>query len=572
MAENKRHKTIFVQVGKVSDSVLELSYNRLMVVMLVFGFCFSIVVLRLFDVAVLNGAKKVAFDARVNQQEESYKRADIVDRNGMLLAINLSTASVYANPRKILDTEEAVLKLRSVLPELSEADLLRRLKSKKQFVWIKRSLTPAEQYAVNSLGIPGIDFKMEDRRIYPHKRLFSHVLGFADVDGNGLSGVEKQFDTRLKDMARDNSDQQFRLSVDVRVQNIMRDALMAAYERFSAKGATGIVMDVDSGEILSMVNLPDFNPHNLKNATKDQLFNRATLGVYEMGSTFKTFTMAMGLESEQVKMKDQFDVTKPIKADTFLIKDFHSKDRVLSFPEVFMYSSNIGSAKVAMEVGPHKQRRFLKTLGLLDAIDIELPERAAPLYPESWGKISGITISYGHGIAVTPVHLAQATSVLLNGGYMVKPTLLPHENNDRRLQVVSSETSEKMRKLFRYAVEYGTGSKANARHYLVGGKTGSADKVQKGGYKEDALLSSFVGVFPMHKPKYLVFVMLDEPTGDKGTGGYATGGMVAAPVVRDVVAKIGPLLNVDPVDASSPEIRHEFWFDYGTEQQDVAAL
>ncbi len=561
-----------ISLGVASADILQTSHNRLFVVMIMFAIGFLVISLRVFDLAIISGESVATSDSDNEYSiDRQQKRADIVDRNGVVLATSLVTASLYANPKVMIDKKQDILKLISTFPDLDKKDLESKLYSDKSFVWLKRNLTPSEQYNVNALGIPGVYFRDEEKRIYPHKNLFAHILGFVDVDGSGLTGIEKQFNNYLVRKVSNFSDKDYdaplMLSLDVRVQNIVKEALLENIDTFHAKGGAGIVMDVTNGEVISMVSLPDFDPNQASTAKPDDLFNRATYGVYEMGSTFKTFNMAMAFEKGAIKMNGSYDVGTPIRIGGFAINDYHQKSPVLTVPEIFIYSSNIGSAKIALDTGIDAQKKFLKGLGLLDELSIELPEKGTPLYPSNWTKISSMTISYGHGIAVTPMHVASATSSLINGGTFYQPTLLKKESSEiYGDKIINVKTSDAIRKLFRLAVLYGTGTKAEVQSYLVGGKTGSADKVISGAYKRSgALISSFVGAFPMNKPKYLVFIMVDEPVGNKSTGGFATGGMIAAPIVNKIITRIGPMLGVMPVDETQYAIKKEFWYDNGEE-------
>lgn len=568
MKNGNEYKT-HINIGAASAKSVEVSHNRLFVIMILFAIAFMVVGLRVLDVAVISGESTSVSDLEGDAASEPiYRRSDIVDRNGIILATSLETASVYANPKIMLDKQQAAQKLASVFKDLNVNELKAKFNIDKNFVWIKRNLTPSEQYKVNALGIPGVYFRAEEKRIYPHKNLFSHSLGFVNIDSHGISGLEKQFDKYLtKKISVDdkyNEEMPLKLSLDVRVQNIMRESLLESINTFKAKGGSGIVMDVTSGEILAMVSLPDFDPNQPSSAKPDDIFNRVTYGVYEMGSTFKIFNTAMALDNGTISMKDSYDVASPIKIGGFSINDYHPKAPTLTVPEIFMYSSNIGSAKIALDAGASVQKSFLKKLGLLDEITLEIPEKGKPLFPSAWSKISSMTISYGHGIAVSAMHVASATAALINGGIFYPATLLKKEDSDiYGKRIVNIKTSDNMRKLLRLTVQHGTGEKADVANYLVGGKTGSADKVVVGGYNRHAIISSFIGAFPMNKPKYVVYAMIDEPTGNKSTGGFATGGMIAAPVVNKVISRIGPMLNVMPVDVNKYEIRKEFWYDNG---------
>lgn len=558
------------RVDGQAKTAMDQSRARLVFCMFVVAALYSILCGRLVDLGLSAittgdiGAPKVhATDIRI-------ERGDITDRNGVLIATNLTTKSLFANTKIMQDKNEAARKLAKLFPELSEKSLKGKLNSGKSFVWIRRNLNPREQLAVNNLGIPGLNFQTEERRIYPQGDLLAHVLGYVGTDGHGLAGIEKNFDDHLLSHAA--ADKPLALSVDVRVQNILRNELAGAAKEFSAIGAAGVVMDVNTGEILGMASLPDFNPNRVSKESANDLFNRVLAGVYEMGSTMKTLTMAMALDSGRVHMSDTYDATNPIKIGRFSIDDFHAKHRVLTVPEVFMYSSNIGTAKMALDVGTEGQKSFFKKAGLLKPMTIEMPERPRPLFPSNWTKVNTMTIAFGHGIAISPLHLVSSISAIANDGVMRHPTLLKTDMPEEGVRLIKERTTDKVRRLMRLVVTNGSGKNANVPGYLVGGKTGTAEKLGGGkGYKKDARLSSFIGVFPIHKPRYAVLVMIDEPKGTKATGGYATGGAVAAPAAGRVITRIAPMLGVQPVDENSPQIREATYIDYEMKGQKVAA-
>jgi cell division protein FtsI (penicillin-binding protein 3) len=525
-------------------TAIETGRNRLMVAGALFTAAFAVIGIRVIDVSVFSDNAEPRYTRSITKDEKNTGRADIVDRNGILMATSLNTASLFANPRLVLDPEQAALRLSTALPDINAKAIEKKLRSNRGFVWLRRHLTPRQQYAVNRLGIPALNFQREARRMYPLGPLASHVLGFTDIDNKGLSGVERYFDkelrTRQKNMA---------LSIDVRVQHVLEHELGAAMKEFRAIGAAGLVMDVNTGEIVAMSSLPSFDPNQSGSIPEDLRFNRTTLGVYEMGSTFKIFTTAMALDAGTVTLKGGYDATNPIRIARFTIKDFHAKKRWLSVPEIFMYSSNIGTVKMALDVGISGHQKFLARLGMLKTLAVELSETGAPLSPNRWREINSMTISFGHGLAVSPLHLVAGVASIVNGGIYRTPTLVrrnPADVPDGK-RVISEETSLQMRRLMRLVVEQGTGRKAAAPGYLVGGKTGTAEKVSGRGYKRKALISSFVAAFPMHKPRYVVLAMLDEAKGKKKTFGYATGGWVAAPVVGAVVRRIAPVLGLRPM-------------------------
>lgn len=528
----------------VEKQALETGRNRLVVAGAVIAFAFIAVAVRLVDVAVLKGGEPRI--ARSTPPHAATARADVVDRNGVLLATSLPVVSLYANPGEILDAAEAAAKIATVLPEVDREQLRARLASSGRFVWIKRNLTPREQYDVNRLGIPGLAFQGGERRVYPQGRAAAHVLGFTDVDGRGIAGIEKKFDGRLAE-----GEEALALSIDVRVQDILREELAQQMTRFRAIGAAGIVLDAETAEVLAMVSLPDFDANDSAGvAGSEAAFNRATKGVYEMGSTFKLFTTAMALDSGTVGLRDGYDASRPIQIARFTITDFHGKNRWLSVPEILVYSSNIGTAKMALDVGVRLQREYLGAFGMLKTSPVELPETGAPLAPARWREINTMTIAYGHGLAVSPLQLASGVAALVNGGVLRPATVFKRDPGKipEGTAAISEETSRHMRELMRLVVLYGTGKMANVPGYAVGGKTGTADKLMGRGYRRDARMASFVGAFPIHAPRYVVLIMVDEPKGNASTQGYATGGWIAAPVVRRVVERLGPLVGLPPDD------------------------
>ncbi|MFV3074141.1 peptidoglycan D,D-transpeptidase FtsI family protein [Niveispirillum fermenti] len=543
-----------IRVNARAAGALAMGKARLLVLMSAFTLGFGAVGLKLVDATVSFGSKEPGAAQAVARTAPT-SRADIVDRNGVLLATSLRTASLYADPLLILDAAEAAQQIATVLPDLDVRQLTADLSSDKRFIWIKRNLTPRQENDVFRLGIPGIGFRNEERRVYPQGALAAHVVGFSGVDNNGLMGIEQAFDSRLKD-----SGEPLRLSVDVRLQHVLRKELAATVQEFSAIGAAGMVMDVKTGEILAMVSVPDFDPHAppapQQEQDTDPRFNRNTLGVYEMGSTFKIFNTAMALESGRVRMNDMFDATRPIRIGRFTISDFHPENKWMDVADVFKHSSNIGSVKMAMELGPTAQKEFMGKLGFLKPASLELPERGWPMVPNPWREVNMMTISFGHGMSVSPAHLLTAVGGVVNGGIMHPATLLKRDKpaDIPGTRIISEKTSDQMRRLMRLVVTEGTATKADAPGYIVGGKTGTADKVKGRSYAGNARISSFAGAFPMTDPRYAIYVMVDEPKGTKKTYGYATGGWVAAPTIGAIVSQIGPLLGVKPQDATRPEV------------------
>lgn len=544
-----------VRLSGQAAEALDMGRARLAITGVVFALAFVAVGARLFDLSVM----AVGDQGRPMAAPAAYApvaRADITDRNGVLLATSVPTASLFADPALVIDAEEAALRLTAILPELDPDWVRQQLDTDRRFVWIKRGLTPTEQYEINRLGIPGLAFQSEERRVYPTGALSSHIVGYTDVDGAGLTGMELTLDAQLR-----GAQEPVALSLDVRLQEVLREEIAAAMDEFQAIGGAGVILDVDSGELLAMVSLPDFNPYDRADAPEEERFNRSTLGLYEMGSTFKIFTTAMALDAGVTSVAGGYDATHPIRVGRFTINDFHPESRWLTVPEIFMYSSNIGSVHMAMDLGTAGQQEYLRRLGLLDPSPVEMPEVGRPLIPDPWREVNTMTISFGHGLAVSPVQLAGAVAATVNGGIM-RPTTLLHRTDatpPEGERVISEATSDTIRRLLRLVVQNGTGRNADAEGYLVGGKTGTAEKVSGNGYARSALVSSFVAAFPMNDPRYVIFVMLDEPRGNERTYGYATGGWVAAPVVRQVVERIGPMVGLMPIDADAPDIQEALY-------------
>lgn len=507
-----------------------------------------IVVWRLFSLMILGDSQEPR-DFRRNIYM-GVVRADIVDRNGEILATNLKTGSLYAKANQLLDPEEAAQKLSALFPDLSYEALLKKFASQKSFVWVKRNLTPKQQDAVYHLGIPGVYFQQEERRVYPHGSLTSHLLGLTDIDQNGISGLEKTFDFQLK-----GEKKTLTVSLDIRIQHVLHEELKKAIQKFRAIKGNGVLISVETGEVLAMVSLPDFDPNKPIPPNSDVTFNANTLGVYEMGSIFKTFSFAMALDSEKIGLKDSFDIAKPLRVGRFSITDHRPKYKVLTVPEIFMYSSNIGTGKIVMEIGPTHQKAFMKKLGFFEPIDLELPETGRPLLPGQWETAEMITISYGYGLAVTPLHVVRAVAALINGGVLKNLSLVPNPNPDEGIQIIKPKTSNIMRRLLYLGAQKGTAKKARVPGYMVGGKTGSANKKIQGGYQKKDHLASAVVAFPMTDPKYVLLVTLDSPKPTKETFGFATGGWTAAPVAKEVIFRIAPLLGIMPVDEQTPEIQ-----------------
>src|SRR6266849_5826240 len=442
---------------------------------------------------------------RVGSDAVATARPDILDRNGEILATDVKTPSLFAEPRRIIDVDEAIELLTAVMPDLDTTELRERLGSKRGFVWLKREISAKQQVEVHHQGIPGVGFLTENKRIYPNGAEVSHLLGHVNVDNQGIAGIEKWLDGRgLADLHRagfasDRQQEPVQLAVDLRVQHALRDELIAAREKYKAKASAGLVLDVRTGEIIAMVSEPDYNPNNPREALDPSRINRITTGVYEMGSTFKALTLAMALDSGKITLNSTFDASHALQYGKFTIHDFHAQSRVLTVPEIFTYSSNIGTARMALSLGIEHHKWFLRKMGQLERLRTELPESAEPLVPKRWAELNTVTIAFGHGLSVAPLQAVAAISSLMNGGRLIPPTFLKRSVEQATAlatQVVKPETSDKMRYLMRLNVEKGTATRADVKGYYVGGKTGTSDKVVGGRYSKTKVLTSFTAVLP----------------------------------------------------------------------------
>lgn len=481
-------------------------------------------------------------------------RPDILDRNGEVLATDIRTVSLFAEPNKIVDVDEAIEKLATVLPDLDAKGTYKKLSVKtSHFAWLRRQLTPKQQSQILALGIPGIGFRPEKRRFYPGGPTASHILGYVNIDNRGVSGMEKYIDDQgLADLASvgmtsDQPLEPVKLSIDIRVQNIVRDVVTSAVTNYEAKGAGAVVLDIHTGEVLGMASAPDFDPNNPEEGAKEGWLNRMSNGTFEMGSTFKTFSTAMALDSGKVSINDSFDASRPIRIGGFTINDFHGQRRWLTVPEIFEYSSNIGTAKMIDIVGMEMQKDYLKRFGLLTRMKTELPEVKMPSQPKVWKKINSITISFGHGVSTTPMQTAVAGAALVNGGKLIEPTFLPRtrEQADETAEVVvKKSTSDAIRYLFKLNGLKGSGRNADVAGFNVGGKTGTADKVVNGRYAHNLNFNAFLAAFPIDNPRYVVLTFCDEPhNGEKGQNIAA---YTAAPMVKNIIRRAAPILGVEP--------------------------
>jgi cell division protein FtsI (penicillin-binding protein 3) len=493
---------------------------------------------------------------RATADATSAARPDIIDRNGEVLATDVRSVSVFAEPRKMLDKDEAVELLTAVLPDLNAKDLRDRFERRRGFVWVKREITPRQQAEVHRLGIPGVGFVPENKRVYPNGTAAAHVLGFANIDNIGIAGIEKYIDQKglidptgagLNASTRDLAPVQ--LSIDLRVQHALRDELTIGMARFKAKAAAGSIIDVNTGEVVATVSLPDFDPSNQADALDPNRINRINVGVFEMGSTFKALTVAMALDSGRFNVNSTFDARSALRYGRHTINDFHAKNRIMTVPEVFIYSSNIGTARMALQLGVEHHRNFLRRAGQLDRLRTELPESAEPIVPGRWGELNTMTIAFGHGLAVAPLQAAMATAALMNGGNLIPPTFIKRSEEQAKAvatRLVKPETSEAMRYVMRLNAERGSAGKAAVPGFYVGGKTGTAEKVVNGRYSKTRLFTTFMAVAPSDKPRYLFMTIYDEPQGLPETQGFATSGWNASPTTGRIIERVAPLLGILP--------------------------
>jgi cell division protein FtsI (penicillin-binding protein 3) len=521
--------------------------------MLAFAVVYAVIGGRMIMFAAVgdsHGARRTAA-----QDAIATARPDIVDRNGEVLATDVKAPSLFAEPRRIIDKDEAIELLTATLPDLDTGEVRDRLTSKKGFVWLKREITPLQQQEIHRLGIPGIGFLRENKRVYPTGAEVAHLIGLVNIDNQGIAGMEKWLDSNgLADLHRagfatDRLQRPVELSIDLRVEHALRDELRAAKEKYKAKAASGLVSNVRTGEIVALVSLPDFDPNNPREAHDPERINRLTTGVYEMGSTFKALTLAMALDSGKATLNSMYDARGALHYGKFAIHDAHSEGRAISLAEVFTFSSNVGAARIALAQGVEAHKAFLRKLGQLDRLRTELPESASPIVPKRWSELNTITIAFGHGIAVAPLQAVMGINAVMNGGYLIPPTFLKRSEEEARAmakRVIKPETSEKMRYLMRLNAEVGTARQADVKGYYIGGKTGTSEKVVNGRYSKKQVLNSFTAIIPADNPQYQLLVMLDEPKALPETKGFITSGWNAVPTGGKVIARIAPLLGIEP--------------------------
>jgi len=554
-AENRAQRHAVIQDGARSRAE-----GRLFILALAFVGAFGVVGLRMGALAATQPSEP---QMQVTGAQIISQRADITDRHGRVLATNLLTHSLYAHPRQMVDPNGAAEKLATIFPDLKLDRLKEDFSGKRSFLWIKKKISPEQMQAVHDIGEPGLLFGPREMRLYPNGRIASHILGgstfgkedVASAEVVGVAGVEKAFDRWLRDPANDGAP--LTLSVDLSVQSAMEEVLSNGMKVMNAKGATGIVMEVHTGEIVAMASLPDFDPNDrprplLKGDPSDSpLFNRAVQGQYELGSTFKIFPVAQAIDLKLVSPTTMINANAPLRIGKYLINEFRNHNYgTLTVTDIIVKSSNVGTVRVAQILGADRQKDFLEKLGFFEPTAVELSEgpTGKPLVPHRWPAVTSATVAFGHGLAASPLHLASAYATVANGGKRVKPTLVHDRNRREGEQILSAEAARTAVQLLRQVVVRGSGRSANVEGYEVAGKTGTADKPRPtGGYYGNKVVSTFSSVFPASDPKYVVVVSLDEPTSVKGGGESRTAGMTAAPVAGEVIRRVAPLLGLRPL-------------------------
>ena len=539
-----------VEIANTRRQALTMAKVRIVLVIGLFLLIAAVAVLRVFYLGLFQGSP-----ANASAFGMVPHRADIVDRNGAPLARAFPAYALWYNPAALGDdgtplvrpVKEVAIALNRIFPDMDVAQTAARLASGRPG-YLRRRILPEDANKIHALGEPALEFPRETERFYPQGSLAAHVLGFVGADGHGHVGMEEVFDKRLTDPATRGTPAM--LSLDSRVQGALEDELLKGIADTNAKGAAGLVLDVETGEVLALASLPSFNPNLIDNASAGNIFNRVTNQVYELGSTFKPITVAAAIDAGTVtNLARRYQSGRPLEIGGFRIRDSHDFGPSLNVPEALIHSSNIVTAQVADELGGPRLNATMRSLGMNERPFIELPARGFPLWPKGeWRRLTTMTVSYGHGIAVTPLHLATAYAALVNGGFWRPATLRklsPGEVPQGR-RVFKASTSARMRQLLRMIVVDGTGKKADAAGYRVGGKTGSAEKPGVGGYRRSSLVSTFAAAFPMDRPRYVIIAMLDEPQGTAATSGQRTAGFTAAPIVGRVVPRIGPLLGIMP--------------------------
>ena len=513
-------------------------------------FGYVAITLKIIGLTVFNKENLYNKNLKVNKIVSGTFRADIIDRNGVILAKSFIVDDLVVNPRLIRSNKEILSKeISKILPELNYKDILKKLNLNKSFVYLKRAIEPKKFKEIMKLEEPMFFSVKRYTSRYPHHEHASHILGAVNIDNQGIKGVEKEFDEKLKDVYFSKNNK-LQLSIDINLQKNLDYHLNQTMQKHSAEGGVGIILDVKSSEILAMNSLPQFNPNQIKKMDTKKEFNNATLGVFELGSLFKPLTGAIAIEKNILNENTIYDARKPLVEGKFIIHDYKPKKRKLKFSECILYSSNICLAQIGNQIGEKDMKKFYKKMKLTNKPIIELPEIAQPLLPDVWRKTNLMTMSYGHGIAISPLQFVNAFNSIINDGKFRYATLIKNKNNEKDFltKVISENTSKRVRKLLRENVrnKEGSGDTAEIEGYSIGGKTGTAIKNKKNRYNKNENITSFVGFFPSYDPKYLVFIMVDNPKPIKETFYYATGGTVAAPTVKKIINEMIPRLRVEP--------------------------
>ena len=543
---NIGRKDMFSRWDNVQSSSFDFdTKKRIKIAIYLCLLAFLIVSFRLFGICIWPNLNKIE-ETVSYEKKENVHRANIVDTNGNIVATSLPIIDLNVNSKNILSPRTTAFELSKIFPDLKFEETYKKLKNTKGNYLLTKGVTPHQHAMVLAIGEPGLEAIANEKRVYPHKNLLSHVVGFTDIDNRGLSGIEKGMDNIIT-----ATQIPLRLSVDIGIQDTIRSILSANVKKYNADGATAILMNVNNGEIVSLVSLPDFNPNDIKKEDLASQFNKATFYVYEPGSVLKIFNTAMALDSGKIRITESFDATEPLKLKAHTIKDFHPENRWLSVEDTLVYSSNIASARIALKSGFEEQYNFLKKIRFMEALDMEIIETAKPLVPQKskWEKTDSniATIGYGYGISVTPMHIIAAYSAMINGGIYYNPTLIKNSKANRNgVRVISDNTSKQMRKLMRAVVTKGSGKKANVLGYDVGGKTGTANKLVNNRYDSKTVMTTFVSAFPISNPQYALLVMMDSPKRTKETFGYNTAGWNSVPTAEEIIKAIAPQLSIQP--------------------------
>lgn len=553
-ASDGSFKSIIVSLSKWNDCPKAI-IGRLVFVIAIMSLFFLTIGYKIIYAAI-----SPSFEYRIAGTSDNYRK-EIVDRNGVLLAINLPAASLYANPKKMLDAKEAAKGLAGIFSDLDEEKLYKDFTANRSFVWIKRDLTSKQKNEVNHLGIPGIFFEEEEKRVYTHGNIFSHLIGYVSRDNEGQAGLEKSYDEFLKDVS---NNEPLKLTLDSRLQSILGEELDKTIKTYRAEGAAAMIFDPHTGEMLACMSKPDFNPHFPGKALDAELFNSYATGVYELGSIMKIINMAIGLDTKKIALNDAYDTTT-MRVSGYNIKDWHRNDGWHSVPEIFLKSSNVGTTQMMWEIGKEDYKKYITKLGLVNKLNIEIPERGRPIIQDEskWTDLTMATLSYGYAMSVTPLHFANAMVPIINGGTAYPIHFVKKKERLIGEKIIDEQTSKDIHKLLYLTATKGTARKSYVKGYFVGGKSGTAHKIIDGKYAENvARISSMLNIFPANDPKYAIFIMLDNPKPTKETFGFATAGWTVAPMVKNIITRMVALYGMTPYDDNDENIRNQLHIDY----------